>query len=207
MSDRSLRRTRVLLCTGGLLAAGALVTAAALTDEADVLLSLDGSRNSFDIQTAGKVGHGWAPASSDWAQGNPTAYEVALGDGSSSVPLPPGGSIDVTIGVRNASPSLAGVVGLRITDPDPHGLATDPSTGAFIELFDQLRFTLQDGDDLIADRVSAEEFNTSDFRWPAPLDPDAERTIDVTISLPSSVDNRWMRAGTSVRFDFEGENS
>jgi hypothetical protein len=189
------------------MAIGALVTAAAITDQADVLLSLDGSRNTFDIQTAGAAGHGWRPSATSWEQGNPTAYEVSLGDETSGAPLPPGGSIDLTIAVRNASPSLAGLVGLRITDPDPLGHATDPTTGAYLELFDQLRFTIADHGTVIAEGLTAAEFDHVGFTWPEPLDPEDDRSLDVTISLPASVDNRWMGAGTSVLFDFEGENA
>lgn len=198
---------RVLCIAGGMLAVTALVTSAALTDEADVQVLLDGSDNTFDIQTAAAPISEWDIHAASWEQGNPDAYEIALGADASGAALPPGGSIALVIAVKNASPRLDGDIGLSVFDPDPLGDRTDPSTGAYLELFDQLRFTMRTGDTVIADGLTAEEFNELAFIWPESFAAGEAREVDVVISLPREVDNRWMGAGTRVQFAFEGENA
>jgi hypothetical protein len=200
-------RRRTLLTAGGVLAAAALVTAASLTDSAEVLVMLDGNDNTFDIQTAGSAAAGWSPAGSDWVQGNPDAFEIAVGDKGESAALAPGASMEVTVAVKNASPKLSGFIGAAIYDPNPLGDQVDPATGRYLELFDQLRFTVSTETETIADTLTADEFNAKDFAWPEEFTAGGAQTLKVVISLPREVDNRWMGAGTSVQFAFTGENS
>ncbi|RKS90180.1 hypothetical protein DEU37_1500 [Microbacterium sp. AG790] len=202
MSTARLGTRRLVLASGALIAASALATAAAFVDYADVNVSLDGTRNTFDIRTAGSDSPTWEPTAADWEQGNPTAYEVSLRSGAT---LAPGGSLAVRIGAQNSSPSLAGLLSLTITDPQPRGNATDPRTGAYLELFDQLVFTVRQGSTVLFDHVPATALQT--YRWAEPLPAGDDVVLDVLIELPSAVDNRWQGASTAVLFHFEAENS
>ncbi|MFC6356469.1 hypothetical protein [Luethyella okanaganae] len=197
-------RARALLASGVLLASGALLTAAAFTDYDDVTVALDGSHNRFGIVVAGAAGTQWEPTSNSWVQGNPEAYRIALGSGSSHV-LSPGGILDLRIAVKNDSPSLAGLIDLDIVDPQPRGQQSDPATGNYLELFDQLLFTVSEGGTVLLDRVPATQ--PLSFAWSAPLAAGDHRLLDVRIELPDSVDNRWQGASTDVQFQFEAVNS
>lgn len=200
---------RSTLAAAGVTAlAGVVLTAAALTDSAETRWVLDGSQNRFDIVTAGALEPGWQPQDSDWQQGNPDPYEVEIGEDGEGVALGPGHSLDATVAVANASPSdISGHIGLMILDPDPLGGATDPDTGRYLELFDQLKFTVVDGQTVVAERLSADQFNDLAWRWPDPVAAGDSRVLAVTISLPIEVDNRWQGAGTQLQFAFAGENS
>lgn len=198
-----------MLTGAGVLAlTGIALTAAVLVDSAETRWVLDGSQNRFDIVTAGAPGADWKPQSSDWRQGNPKPYEVAIGDDGEGIALGPGHSFDTTVAVGNASPGdLSGHIGLSIVDPNPLGEATDPTTGRYLELFDQLRFTVVDRGSVIVQSATAEEFNDLAWHWAEPVDAGDSRELLVTISLPSEVDNRWQGAGTQVQFAFTGENT
>ena len=185
-----------------LLAAGLLVTAAAVTDTQESLALLDGSGNRFDLVTTGSPEPGWAPAKTDWAQGNPSPYQIALtGDGSGYL-MSPGSRLDLRIAVKNDSPRLAGEVSLEVEDPRDRGEERDPVTGNFVELFPQLIFTIRDGERVLAERVLAPDLITMPLA--ASLSPGDSRVLDVSIALPESLDNRWQRASTDVQFRFEG---
>ncbi|MDD7960927.1 hypothetical protein [Microbacterium thalli] len=194
-------RLRLSLAAGALLSVGALFTAATFTDAADVHVFLDGSQNTFEIRTAGSVRDGWVPSEDQWQPGRPAPYEIALEEGTV---LAPGGSISLRIAAQNASPRLAGTLSLSIVDPDPRGDEIDPDTGRFVELFDQLQFTVRDGDRTLMDRVPAPELTT--YTWDDAFEAGEHRLLDVRIDLPDTVDNRWQGAGTGVQFQFEGEN-
>ncbi|GAA2180366.1 hypothetical protein GCM10009847_17970 [Leucobacter tardus] len=205
--NRAVARS-TLAAVGVTALAGVVLTAAALTDTAETRWVLDGSKNRFDIVTAGALEPDWKPQDSDWHQGNPDPYEVAIGENGEGVALGPGHSLEATVAVANASPrDIAGRIGLKILDPNPLGDATDPDTGRYLELFDQLRFTVVDGTTVLADRVSADEFNDLAWQWPDPVAAGENRTLAVTISLPAEVDNRWQGAGTQLQFAFAGENT
>lgn len=198
-------RTRVIVASGALLAAGALITAATLTDSADVTLSMDGSRNTFDIQTTGSVTPGWEPRASDWVQGNPSAFEIQLTDDGSGYVMVPGGSLDLRVAVRDASPRLAAQLSLTILDPDPRGTAVDPAAGTYLELFDQLVFTVRDGDQTIIDQVPARELTT--YTWVDALPSGEAKVLDVQIEMPDSVGNEWQLASTDIQLSFEAVNA
>lgn len=181
-----------------------LISAAAVTDSATTLLVLDGSQNRFDLVVAGSVARDWVPEADSWGQGNPDAYAIAL-TGAGSRALSPGGSTTVSVAVRNASPSLAGTLSLDVRDPRPRGDARDPKTGRFVELFDQLVFTVTDDAGVVLfDAVPADELTT--YRWSEEFAPGEEKVLRVEIALPESVDNRWQGASTDVQFHFHGEN-
>ena len=109
------------------------------------------------------------------------------------------------VSAQNASPRLAGLLSLAITDPQPRGNATDPQTGTYLELFDQLVFTVRDGSTVLFDHVPATALQT--YTWSEPLEAGRDVVLDVLIELPSTVDNRWQGASTAVQFHFEAENS
>lgn len=198
-------RTRIVAATGALLAAGALLTAATLTDSADVVVTMDGSRNAFDIVTTGSVEPGWQPADSDWAQGNPTAFEIRLTADGSDYVLSPGGSLDLRVAARDASPRLAARLSLTILDPDPRGDAVDPETGTYEELYDQLLVTVRDGSTTIFDRVPTQDLTT--HTWDEALPAGGVTLLDVRIELPESVGNDRQLASTDIQLHFEAVNA
>lgn len=197
-------RSRLLLAGGGLLGIAALTTTAFFTDFADLEAQVDGTRNTFDIVVAGSAAPGWTPAPADWAQADETAYLIDLGG---STELPPGGTRQVTIAVRNASPILSGDVSISLSDPDPREGETDPVTGRFVELFDRLEFVLSErGDELLATSGAAPDGERR-VMLRDPLGPGEVREIAVAISLPAATDDRWQQASTQIQFRFEAVNS
>lgn len=194
-------RLRLLLATGSLVAAGALITAASFTDYADVDVALDGSRNTFDIVTAGKADPSWLPTQTDWDQANPRALRIALTQDGSGYTMAPGSVLDLRIAAKNNSPRLSGILSLNLVDPLPRGAETNPQTGTYVELFDQLVFTVADQGVVLLDHVPAGRLST--LTWPNPLAAGEYKLLDVRIELPQSVDNRWQMASTDVQFNFE----
>lgn len=200
-SERTGRR-RLLLGAAAVVACGCALTAASLTDSAEVVVTMDGSGNRFDIVVAGRYGAdalAWQPITSDWAQGNPDAYELALGP--DAAVLSPGGFIDGRVAVRNDSPRLSGDLTLSIYDPLPRGEEVDPVTGNRVELFDQLLFTVWDGPTLLFERVPAADLDL--YAWSEPFGSGDEKVLDVRIEMSETADNRWQLASTDVQFSFE----
>ena len=200
VSSRRADRARLVVAGGGLLGVTALMTTAFFTDFADLEAQVDGSQNTFDIVVAGSVEPGWRPADADWVQGDDEPFLIDLGD---STELPPGGTKHVRIAVQNASPRIAGGLELELSDPDPQGNATDPATGRYLELFDQLEFELAaDGATFFRTAGSGTAADRT-YTWPIPLEPGEVREIDVAISLPRDVDDRWQQASTQIQFGFK----
>lgn len=198
-------RWRLVAAGGSVLAVGALLTAAAISDYADVDVILDGSSNTFDIVVAGQAGTTtWTPGDDVWEQGDTDPFQIRLANGDTDIVMAPGSIVDVRVAAKNASPRLASLMTLTIRDPAPRGSETDPGTGNFIELYDQLVFTVRDGSTVLFDRVPAPELTS--HTWPHALDPDDFLLLDIAIELPESVDNRWQLASTDVQFHFEAVN-
>lgn len=202
MSVRPTRTDRARLATasGGLLGAAALLTTAYFTDFADLEAQVDGSGNTFDIVVAGSVDPGWRPGPGDWVQGDDEPYVIDLGDESA---LPPGATTHVRIAVKNDSPRIAAGIALEIRDPDPLGDETDPETGRYLELFDKLEFALSDSGTTFFEASGSGTAAERTHTWPAALRPGQIRLIDVAVTLPRDVDDRWQAAGTQVQFGFE----
>ncbi len=202
MSVRTARADRARLATagGGLLGAAALLTTAYFTDFADFEAQVDGAHNTFDIVVAGSVERDWRPGAADWVQADEEPYVLDLG-GSSE--LPPGATRHVRIAVLNESPKIAAGIALELRDPDPRGSALDPATGRYLELFDKLEFALSDNGTTFFTASGSGTKAERTFTWPTALEPGEVIQIDVAISLPSQVDDRWQQASTQIQFGFE----
>ncbi len=193
---------RVLLAVGSMVAAAGCISAAALTESAATHVLVDGTHNYLDILVAGNADPSWAPADSDWEQGDLEPVSFQLTGGERGYPIAPGDSAATRLAVKNASPSLEGELFLSIVDPDPLGESTDPLTGRYLELFDQLEFTVSSGGIVLADAVRAAELPSAISV--GVLTPGEADVLDVVIHLPEAVDNRWQTAGTKIQFRFEG---
>lgn len=205
MRARPSGRTRLVLASGALCGVTGLLTAAAFTDHADVHVTLDGSQNRFDIVAAGSPVPGWTPTADSWVQANPNAYQITLTPDGSEYVMAPGSDLTLRVAAQNVSPQVAGVLSLTIRDPEPHGDAVDPASGRYVDLWNQLVFTVKQGNQTIFDHVRAPDLTT--HTWAAAL-PSAEyELLEVTIELPSAVDNRWQLASTDVQFNFEAVNA
>lgn len=202
MQSRLGGRLRVVSAAGTLLAVAGLFTAAALTDESRVDVPLDGTANTFDIVVASGDAPAWVPSSSDWAQGSPGHHSIILESGDR---ISPGGRISIRIAAMNNSPRNDGVLSLSIIDPVPRGDARDPITGRYLELFDQLVFTVREGGTTLFDHVPAAGLST--YTWSTQVAPGEAHLLEVEIELPGTVDNRWQRATTDVQFAFVAVSS
>lgn len=172
----------------------ALPTAAMLSDTAGITVRLDGSANTFDIVVSGSGAPGWIPDPTEWEQGDAIPFSLP---GSS---LAPGGAAQFRIAVKNAS-KLAGRISMKVADGDPKGAAVNPA-GRFVELFDQLDFTVKSDGRTLVDHTPGTAVGT--VGEPFELGPGEYRVFDVTLGLPEELDNRWMDARTDVLFRFEG---
>ncbi|MGC4151975.1 MAG: hypothetical protein QM628_02700 [Propionicimonas sp.] len=198
-------KLRMAAAGGSIVAVGALLTAAAITDYTDVDVVMNGSGNTLDIVVAGQADTTtWTPGDQEWEQGNPDPFRIRLGNGGVDIVMAPGRVLDVRVAAKNASPRLASLMTLTIRDPQPRGGETDPHTGNFVELYDQLVFTIKDGDTVLFDQVPARDL--ASHTWSPALEPGDFLLLDVAIELPKSVDNRWQLASTDIQFDFEAVN-
>ncbi|MDR1852813.1 MAG: hypothetical protein LBR21_09255 [Propionibacteriaceae bacterium] len=192
---------RMALAGGSFLAALALLTSALVTDRGEVAVRMDGSENTFDLVVAGEWGNpGWLPQASDWGEGDARPYRVALPSGAV---LAPGGTVNLRVAAKNASPRIAGALTLEIRDPDPLGVARNPKTGNHLELFNQLEFTVKQESEVIYDHVSATGLGKRSVA--ESLAPQDFIIFDVQIGLPQNLGNEWQGATTGVEFHFEGE--
>ncbi|MEB4615952.1 hypothetical protein [Leucobacter sp. M11] len=196
---------RALWSLGVLLGLSTLMTAAAVTQNQDLTAEFSpGEGHVFDLMVAGSDDTAWTPSPQDWEQGNPDAYVVQTGGTTNPLPFPPGTRREYRVAVRNASPELASALRLTIEDPDPQGDARDPETGSFLELFDQMRFTvLDEGTPIMSDAGSHRPGSLS-YEWPRQLVSGQERTLVVLIELPEAVGNDFLSAGTRVSLRFQG---
>jgi hypothetical protein len=200
-------RRRSVLAFGTLLGLGSLMSAALFTDSAQIQTWFDGAENTFDIVAAGSTGRNWAPADDSWVQADVDPYVIDIAASDSGSSLPPGGALHVRIAVKNNSPAMPAEIQLTIQDPDPLGAQIDPDSGRFLELFDQLRFTVTEGEMTLIDAVSGEFPDDLCHVWDVQFAAGEFRVLNVEIALPAEVDNRWQRASTRIQFSFEAVNS
>ncbi|QTX03320.1 hypothetical protein [Agromyces archimandritae] len=192
---------RMLAASGAVACCGAVLTAAALSDRARVDVHLDGGQNRFDILVAGAIDptRAWMPGAGEWRQGDPV-HEIRAVTAADRL-LMPGSAIHARVAVKNDSPRLPAMLTLTIGDSDPQGSATDPATGNFVELFDQLVFTVTEGEETLIGAVPAGQLDA--HSWDEAFAPGEERILDVRIEMDAGADNRWQSAGTGIRFAFE----
>lgn len=203
MIQRRTGTTRLVLSLGAVAATAGLLTAAVVTDSSDVDVLLDGARNRLDLVVAASSEPGWQPDANDWQQGRAEAVLVPVSTEAGL--LGPGGMVSYRIAVRNASPALAGLIELEISDPQDRAGQLDPSTGRPVELFDQLRIVVRDGATVLVDRSPGDAPMRAG--WDRPLEQDEQRVLDVELSLPADLDDRWQGASTAIAFRFTGVNA
>lgn len=173
----SLRRAAVLAVPVCLLVA---VTAAQVVEREDVRVEFTGV--TFALESAAGATADWQPAAADWHPST-APWDLVLADDT----LPPGGTLDVRVAVRNASGTPADVV-LDLVDPDPE-------TG---DLFAALQVTVaEDGTVLAAGPADT-------IRVPLAGEVGAdradERVLDLSITLPLNTMPDW-RTGVQVAFE------
>lgn len=191
----------------GALGAVAIMATTAMVVDAEIVDVHFAQPESFDIVVSGSRTDGWQPGDADWEQGNPEAYNILLNADGSNLELGPGGQMTLRIAAKNASPGLPGLVALSMSDPDDRSGQTDPDTGAYLELYDQLRFTiLENGTPLVSDVAAADLVDGRVHDWSASWAAGEVHILDVTIALPHAVDDRWQGAMTDVQFRFEAIN-
>lgn len=200
---RTTSLVRPILTVGILLTTGALLTAASVTEQRDLSVVFDGSGNVFDLQVAASPDSGWTPRVADWSQGRDHAAQLVI-DSDTARGFGPGDTLAFRIAIKNASPAVSGALTLRIDDPDPRAGALTPA-GGFTELFDQLRFTVQDGGSTVIDGVRGSDLAHLAHTWQG-VAPGQSRVLDVRVSLPAETDNRWAAAATDIRFAWTGES-
>jgi hypothetical protein len=199
-------RVRIMAASGVLVAAGVLLSAATLADVADTLVTMDGSRSTFDILVAGSAAPEWSPVPADWQQGNVEALTITHFDGhGGGALLAPGGALAVRVAALNASPRVAATLSLTIVDPDPRSGGVDPVTGNRTELFGELVFTVRHGETVLLDRTPARDLST--YTWDSALPAGGSAVLDVTIEMPASLGNEWQLAATDVQFAFVAVNA
>ncbi|MDR1852907.1 MAG: hypothetical protein LBR21_09750 [Propionibacteriaceae bacterium] len=187
---------KLLSATGTILAVFALLTAAVLTDQDEVLVRM--APNRFDIVVAGNASDAaWLPSDANWAQGDTVPLTISL----NMAALPPGGHQDLRIAVKNASARTAGRLELTISDPNPMGGSVDFKTGNYLELFDQLLFTVTPVGGTPGMQLKAGELGTAS--WPCRLLPGQYQIFDVRIQVPATLGNRYQEADTDIMFHFE----
>jgi hypothetical protein len=141
------------------------------------------------LQVAWSTKAGWQPAESEWI-GSGQAVQVILNpDG--GLPNEPGGAEQVHIAVRSTAADPAELY-LALVDPDPEG-GREISPGHFAELFDQLQVTVAEQGQV---KVSAPAPSITSLPLGDLAPNRAARVFDLTISLPDSIDNRWLEART-----------
>ncbi len=198
--DRS-GRGRITVAGGVLVAAGALLSAATFTDSADTVVTMDGSRSTFDILVAGSATPEWSPIPSDWQQGDVEALKITGPDADGRGALvSPGHALEVRVAALNASPRVAATLSLTIVDPDPRSDSVDPLTGNRSELFGELVFTVRQGETTLLDRVRAHDLGT--YTWEAALPSGGSTVLDVTIEMPATLGDEWQLASTDVQIAF-----
>lgn len=190
---------------GALVAVAALATTAMTVDAEEIDVRFAG-RDDFDIVVAGDRDPEWVPTPADWVQGNPDAYTILLTEDGARPQIGPGGTLSLRIAARNATPELPAIVGLTVSDPDVHTGETHPVTGRPVELFEQLRFTVRDGDTVLVDDIAGDRIADASYAWPTAWAPGETHVLDVSISLPEHLGNEWQDAASAVQFSFEAIN-
>lgn len=185
---------RATLAVGLLLGFAAVVTSAAITQWHSQSVLLDGSHNTFALKVAGSSDPMWLPDAEDFQDGLGGGYTVPLFDGDDIVA--DGHPLSVRVAVLNASPQAAGQVVMAISQK-AIGSATQ-------DFFDELRFSIAEGDTLIAQDLSGDELET--VALPGALAAGEERVLTVTVAMLPHAEGRWHDVRTGIEVRFTGEN-
>lgn len=195
---------RAWAALGLLLGTAVLFTAAIVTEKVTFEAQFaPGNDHVFNLQVAGSDDLSWRPAESDWAEGNPETLTIGTTANGGGIPLPPGGTQEFLVAVRNASPTLGTTLTIKLFDPDPLGEATDPVTGNKLELFEALQITLKDGLEVVADSTTA---NLSEGATLRSLASSEQRFLTLSVHLPEGVTNEYNGARTGIGIRFEGSS-
>jgi hypothetical protein len=153
----------------------------------------------FAIETAAGIEAGWLPTDSDW---HPSSQVVAIGLDDQDFALGPGQSVATRIAVRNTAAVPAGLV-VAVADPDPQGKQTDPASGHYLELFDQLEVDLSEAGQTL---YSGKAIGLTGAEIAGELAPESSnyRLFDLRVGVPLSVDNRWQEAKTGFQIVLKG---
>lgn len=165
----------------------AALTAAGTVDWGRVLLVVDGRENTFDLQASGSDEPQWLPSESSWKQGNPSPAVVILRDST----VGPGAPITLRVAVRNSSPRLGAIISLHVLKPG------QPS-----QLFDLLRFTIEEGGHVYADHVDAAAANAVPLLGLTAAG--GERVLELTVSLAPAGGRPIAGMTTPVTVSFTG---
>ncbi|QNE34364.1 hypothetical protein [Leifsonia shinshuensis] len=182
-------RRPVLAAVGVCVASAIAVTAASTVNWSDVIVALDGSDNTFDLQVAGSDVPGWQPTAAEWQQGRPDPVVVAL----PATVLEPGTSVQARVAVRNSSPRLAGSIRVHLVDP------ATPNA-----LFPELRFTISEGGHVYAAAVPPT--GAADIPLTGATAPGEDRVLDVEVALPADAPASVNGSVTPIRLMFTGVN-
>ncbi|MDP5228622.1 MULTISPECIES: hypothetical protein [Arthrobacter] len=183
---------RAWLATGSLLGTFSLATTALPAEHLDIIaLGKAGAGHEFNLQIAGSATSPWAPAESDWAEGNPTALTIGGTPDGAPLRILPGESRTFQLAVRNAAPRLASSLRLRLYQPDQPAGTTD--------LFPALTFTLNS-----AGRILAAGQGPLTAEWPAHLSPGEVQHFELTVQLPATAGNEFNGAATQLGLRADG---
>lgn len=198
-------RRRPALSWLALLGIAALTTAAVVSDVEQLDARLVPGAE-LDLVVAGSATPGWTPTPADWQQANPTAYRIPLTRDEQGVIVGPGGSLTFRVAARHHDEDLPAYVRLTISDPDDRRGHSDPATGRWVELFDQLRITVADEGRVLVDGVGAEP-DTLTHSWTRPWAPGEARLLDVTVTVPADLGDAWQDSATDLQITFESESA
>jgi hypothetical protein len=174
-----------------------MVTFGRVVDSAGVAVHANPVR--FAIETAAGIEAGWLPGDQDW---QPSSQVVAIGLDSQDFPLAPGQSVTSRIAVRNTAAVPAGLV-FAVADPDPQGKQTDPATGHYLELFDQLEVELSEAGQVLY-VGPATGLTSQELAGELAPESTSYRLFDLRVGVPDRVDNRWQQAKTGFRIVLKG---
>lgn len=197
---------RTVLSWFALFGVAALTTAAVVTDakQLDVRFVPDATH---DLVVAGSADPGWTPAETDWDQGDPTAYRIALTPDGSTAQIGPGEVLRFRVAARHGVTDLPATVVLTVSDPDAQGDRTDPVTGTRAELFDQLRITVADAGVVLLDADPGAGAAALTHDWLDAWQPGETHLLDVTVSVPEDLGNAWQGATTDLQLTFVSESA
>ncbi|UAJ79377.1 hypothetical protein IT072_19670 [Leifsonia sp. ZF2019] len=197
-TERPRGRKRALLTASALIGVSFVCTAAVLTGSAPVVTHLDGRTNYIALQTtAAEIGADFAA----WpSEAENASFTLDL-DGDRL--LERGVAHTFRMAVRNASPRLAAELTMAITPP----AADTPEGQNALRLFEELRFTVREGDAVVMDQASGADAAALLRRLPEPVSSGGVRTFEIDITLPVDAPEDVAGLRTAVQVEFTGTST